>query len=82
MRQQDHPVVGCTSRCNYGTLDVGRVTHQDCSGFDCERCRCSLYGPPKSIMGDHYPAIALVEVKRLVEHSAKIEIEATAVVPE
>jgi len=36
----------------------------------------------KSIMGEHYPAMALVEVKRLVEHAAKIEIEATAVVPE
>src|SRR5262245_11499409 len=41
MRQQDYPVVGCTSRCNYGTFDIGRVTHQDCSSFDCERCRCS-----------------------------------------
>ena len=36
----------------------------------------------KSIMGDHYPAVALVEVSRLVERSAKVEIEATAVVPE
>ena len=36
----------------------------------------------KSVMGDHYPAVALVEVARLVERSAKIEIEATAVVPE
>ncbi len=36
----------------------------------------------KSIMGPHYPAMALVEVKRLVEHAAKVEIEATAVVPE
>jgi len=35
----------------------------------------------KSVMGDHYPAVALVEVARLVERSAKIEIEATAVVP-
>ena len=35
----------------------------------------------KSVMGEHYPAMALVEVKRLVEHSAKVEIEATAVVP-
>ena len=34
----------------------------------------------KSIMGDHYPAIALVEVKALVNSSALIEIEATAVV--
>ena len=36
----------------------------------------------KSIMGSHYPAIALVEVKGLVNSSALVEIEATAVVPE
>jgi enamine deaminase RidA (YjgF/YER057c/UK114 family) len=36
----------------------------------------------KQIMGEHYPAMALVEVVRLVEPEAKIEIEATAVVPE
>ena len=36
----------------------------------------------KSIMGSHYPAMALVEVKGLVNQSALIEIEATAVVPE
>jgi enamine deaminase RidA (YjgF/YER057c/UK114 family) len=34
----------------------------------------------KSIMGTNYPAMALVEVVRLVEPAAKIEIEATAVV--
>jgi len=36
----------------------------------------------KDIMGAHYPAMALVEVKGLVESAAKIEIEATAVVEE
>ena len=36
----------------------------------------------KEIMGNHYPAMALVEVVRLVEPEAKVEIEATAVVPE
>jgi enamine deaminase RidA (YjgF/YER057c/UK114 family) len=36
----------------------------------------------KSIMGSHYPAMALVQVTRLVEAAAKVEIEATAVVPE
>ena len=36
----------------------------------------------KSIMGSHYPTMALVQVTRLVETAAKIEIEATAVVPE
>ena len=36
----------------------------------------------KEIIGRHYPAMALVEVVRLVEREAKVEIEATAVVPE
>jgi enamine deaminase RidA (YjgF/YER057c/UK114 family) len=36
----------------------------------------------REVMGKHYPAMALVEVVRLVERDAKVEIEATAVVPE
>jgi enamine deaminase RidA (YjgF/YER057c/UK114 family) len=36
----------------------------------------------REIMGKHYPAMALVQVVRLVEPDAKVEIEATAVVPE
>ena len=36
----------------------------------------------KAIIGPHYPAMALVEVVRLVEPQAMVEIEATAVVPE
>jgi enamine deaminase RidA (YjgF/YER057c/UK114 family) len=34
----------------------------------------------REIMGSNYPAMALVEVKGLVESAAKIEIETTAVV--
>ena len=36
----------------------------------------------RELMLGHYPAMALVEVVRLVEPAAKVEIEATAVVPE
>ena len=36
----------------------------------------------REVMGDHYPAMALVEVSALVESAAKIEIETTAVVEE
>ena len=35
----------------------------------------------EEVMGDHFPAMALVEVRRLVEPQARLEIEATAVVP-
>ena len=35
----------------------------------------------KEIIGRHYPAMALVKVVALVEDRAKVEIEATAVIP-
>lgn len=35
----------------------------------------------REIFGAHYPAMALVQVVRLVEKAARLEIEATAVVP-
>ena len=36
----------------------------------------------KTVIGRHYPAMALVQVVALVEDRAKVEIEATAVIPE
>ncbi len=35
----------------------------------------------RDIFGSHYPAMALVQVVRLVEKTARVEVEATAVVP-
>jgi len=35
----------------------------------------------RSVMGRHFPAMTLVQVGALVEDRAKVEIEATAVVP-
>lgn len=35
----------------------------------------------RDLFGKHYPAMALVEVKSLLEGKAKVEIETTAVVP-
>jgi enamine deaminase RidA (YjgF/YER057c/UK114 family) len=35
----------------------------------------------RALMGRHYPAMAVVEVKALLEDRAKLEIETTAVVP-
>jgi enamine deaminase RidA (YjgF/YER057c/UK114 family) len=35
----------------------------------------------RKLFGAHYPAMALVQVVRLVEKDARVEIEATAVVP-
>ncbi len=34
-----------------------------------------------SVLGRHFPAMSLVEISALLEDSAKVEIEATAVIP-
>ena len=36
----------------------------------------------REVIGRHYPTMALVEVRALVEDRAKVEIEATAVIPD
>jgi enamine deaminase RidA (YjgF/YER057c/UK114 family) len=52
---------------------------------DLAEYRASLkdLGPAyRETIGSHYPAMAVVEVKGLLEPQAKVEIEATAVLPE
>jgi enamine deaminase RidA (YjgF/YER057c/UK114 family) len=36
----------------------------------------------REIIGRHYPAMTAVEVSSLMEDGARVEIEATAVIPE
>jgi len=42
----------------------------------------ALAAPYRAVMGRHYPAMTAVEVSALIEDRARVEIEATAVVPE
>lgn len=44
--------------------------------------RPRLAEPWRAEMGRHYPAMALVEVRSLVDEGAVVEIEATAVLPQ
>jgi enamine deaminase RidA (YjgF/YER057c/UK114 family) len=43
--------------------------------------RAELGAVYRAVMGAHFPVMALVEVRRLVELQARVEIEATAVLP-
>jgi enamine deaminase RidA (YjgF/YER057c/UK114 family) len=36
----------------------------------------------REVMGGHYPAMAVMQVVALIEAQARVEIEATAVVPQ
>jgi enamine deaminase RidA (YjgF/YER057c/UK114 family) len=44
--------------------------------------RAELGAAYRRVMGAHFPVMALVEVRRLVEPPARLEIETTAVVPD
>jgi enamine deaminase RidA (YjgF/YER057c/UK114 family) len=61
------------------------IVRMTCYVVDIDAYRASLneIGEAwKAIIGRNYPAMALVEVRSLVEPEALVEIEATAVVPE
>lgn len=65
-----------------GPEHVGRLTWYV---LDIAEYRASLgeLGPAyRAVMGRHYPAMALVQVSALVEPAARVEIEATAILPD
>lgn len=60
--------------------DIGRFTIY-VTDLDAYRASRKPLGEAyRAVMGAHYPAMALVEVKRLLDPGALVEIEATAVV--
>jgi len=60
---------------------VGRMTVYVTDMDAYRAARRELAGVWRERMGDHYPAMALVEVGGLVDEGAQVEIEATAVIP-
>jgi len=60
--------------------DVGRMTIYVTDIDLYRRSRKAIGGTWRSRMGAHYPAMALVEVKSLLDPLALVEIEATAVI--
>ena len=59
-----------------------RLTWFIVSAQDYMKARASLGAAYREIMDQHYPAMSVVVVSALLEPEAKVEIEATAVVPE
>ncbi len=61
--------------------DIGRLTIY-VTDLEAYRADLRFLGEAyRKLMGGHYPAMALLEVKGLVDAGAVVEIEATAVVP-
>jgi enamine deaminase RidA (YjgF/YER057c/UK114 family) len=61
--------------------DIGRMTVYVTDRAAYLAARRDLGEVHRRHMGRHYPAMALVEVKALVDEGALVEIEATAVIP-
>lgn len=60
---------------------IVRMTWFICDVEEYLAARTELGTAYRAVMGRHFPAMSVVEVKRLVEREARVEIEATAVVP-
>ena len=60
---------------------IGRMTIYVTDLAAYRDARAELGAAWRARLGRHYPAMALVEVNRLVDAGAQVEIEATAVVP-
>jgi len=65
-----------------GPQHIVRMTCYVVDRVDYLRSRDEIGAAWREIMGRNYPAMALVEVKGLVESAALVEIETTAVVEE
>ena len=61
--------------------DVARMTVYVTDLTEYRAARAALAGIWRERFGRHYPAMALLEVKGLVDRGARVEIEATAVLP-
>jgi enamine deaminase RidA (YjgF/YER057c/UK114 family) len=62
-----------------GPEDIGRITVFVTDVEEYRAARAELGATYRSLMGKHYPAMALVQVAGLVDPRAKVELEATAV---
>ena len=75
-------IVAILAEDGAGPQHIARMTCYVIDRAEYLRERDEIGAAWREIIGGHYPAMALVEVKGLVESAAKVEIEATAVVPE
>ncbi|MEM6762846.1 MAG: RidA family protein [Pseudomonadota bacterium] len=74
-------VVAVVEAAGGSASSIARMTWY-VTDMDAYRSGLSTLGPVyRSVMGRHFPAMALVRVVELVEPKALVEIEATAVLP-
>jgi enamine deaminase RidA (YjgF/YER057c/UK114 family) len=79
-RQALHNIAAVLACANATVRDITRMTWYVLDLDEYRRERRGIGAAYREVMGDHYPAMTLVQVAGLVEAGARVEIEATAVV--
>lgn len=81
VRQTLENTLAILAEAGAGPAHVARMTWYVCSIEDYLAALPEIGKVYRETMGRHYPSMALVQVVRLVEAEALVEIETTAVVP-
>jgi enamine deaminase RidA (YjgF/YER057c/UK114 family) len=81
VRQALKNILAVLAEAGAGPEHVVRLTWYVTDMDEYRAARAELGPVYREVMGNNFPAMALVEVRRLVEPDARVEIEATAVLP-
>jgi enamine deaminase RidA (YjgF/YER057c/UK114 family) len=80
-RQALENIVAVLAEAGAGPEHITRLTWYVTSKQDYLSRLADVGKAYRSVIGTHFPAMTLLEVSALLEEGAKVEIEATAVVP-
>jgi enamine deaminase RidA (YjgF/YER057c/UK114 family) len=80
-RQALQNVVAIVQEAGGAVQHITRLTWYVTDKRDYLRRLSEIGDAYRSVMGKHFPAMTMVQVTALIEDEAKVEIEATAVVP-
>ncbi|GAC1659905.1 MAG: RidA family protein [Candidatus Elarobacter sp.] len=81
VRQALRNVVAILAEAGAGPEHVARLTWYVTDKREYLAAQSEIGAAYREVMGRHFPAMAVVAVTALLEDAAKVEIEATAVVP-
>lgn len=81
VRQALKNTMSVLSQAGAGPENIARMTWYVTDKQEYLRSRRQIGQVYREIIGRHYPAMTMVQVSALIEDRAKVEIEATAVVP-
>ena len=79
-RQALANIVAVLAEADAGPEHIVRLTWYVVDMDEYNACQRDLGRAYRDVIGAHYPAMALIQVVRLAEPKARVEIEATAVV--